>query len=204
MAWHLVEKNDLKYFQLTVGTVSYIQSTVHGAESLMKTYDPVLLKQVHSDVIINIDLDQSRTGDGLLTARKVNLGVKVADCLPVFMFGTDRTCIIHCGWRSIAKGLAVKAAQILVDYTYCLGASIGSCCYDVKDDVAQQFSGVPGALVRRGTKTYLDLKKAVIHQLGASRLISSLDLCTKCHPEYFYSYRRGDRHKRNYALIVHE
>ncbi len=204
MAWHLVEKNGLKYFQLSRDAVSCVQSTIHGAESLLKTFDPILLKQVHSDILIDIDHDKNRTGDGLFTARKVNLGVKVADCLPVFMFGTSRTCIIHCGWRSIAKKLAVKAAQMLGDYTYCLGASIGPCCYEVKDDVALQFCDLPEAVIARGAKTYLDLKKAVIGQLGPSRLLSSLDLCTKCHPEYFYSFRRGDRHKRNYALIVYE
>ena len=204
MTWRLVENNEWKYFQLSCKTVTCIQSTIHGAELLLKIFDPILLKQVHSDIIIDIDRDQSRTGDGLITTRKVNLGVKVADCLPVFMFGTDRTCIIHCGWRSIVKGLALKAAKMLGDYTYCLGASIGPCCYDVKDDVTLQFRHLPEAVIKRGTKTYLDLKKAVIGQLGPSKLLSSLDLCTKCHPEYFHSFRRGDRHKRNYALITYE
>ena len=38
-------------------------------------------------------------------------------------------------------------------------------------------------------------------ELGERDKLASLDLCTKCHPEYFYSYRRGDK-KRNYALIM--
>lgn len=203
MAWHLVERNGVKYFQLSRGAVELIQSTVHGAESLLKIYDPVMLKQIHSDIIIDIDRGQSRTGDGLLSSGRANIGIKAADCLPVFMFGGGRACLIHCGWRSIVKGLAAKAARILGDYEYYLGAAIGPCCYDVGDDVAHQFSAWPGAAVTRGARTYLDLKKAVIQQLGPAKLIASLDLCTKCHPEYFHSYRRGDRHKRNYALIVH-
>jgi copper oxidase (laccase) domain-containing protein len=58
------------------------------------------------------------------------------------------------------------------------------------------------AIIRRDTRYFVDLKGAVIEDLGKDNLIGSLDLCTKCHPEYFYSYRRGDKNKRNYAVGI--
>lgn len=203
MNWLRIEEDNATYYQFTAGRVRCLQSTVRGGQYLVAKYRPVLLKQVHSDIIVDVDRDPNRIGDGMITGRAVNLAVKTADCLPVFMLAADRAAIIHCGWRAIDIGLPRKAARLLDDFTYCLGASINACCYEVKDDVARRFGHLPGAVVTRSHKTFLDLKKAVIAQLGEERLVASLDICTRCHPEQFHSYRRGDRHQRNYALIVH-
>jgi copper oxidase (laccase) domain-containing protein len=88
------------------------------------------------------------------------------------------------------------------NYKYVLGASIGPCCYEVKEDTAELFTQqYKNAVIRRNRKYFIDLKGAIIEDLGKEKLIASLDFCTKCHPEYFYSYRRGDKNKRDYAIL---
>ncbi|MGQ9664147.1 MAG: polyphenol oxidase family protein [bacterium] len=200
--WNLIEEPDIKYFQFIFGDKIFLFSTKWGVERFLEKFNPVMLKQVHSDIIVDIDNEKRTTGDGLITSSNKAIGVKVADCLPVYLFNDQKIAILHCGWRSITKGILMKAKDFLKDYQYCLGGAIGSCCYEVKSDVASLFfQQYPGAVVQRDKKIYLDLKKAVIQELGAKRLLANLDLCTYCHKEYFYSFRRGDK-RRNYAALA--
>ena len=203
-AWRLVTRGQVRYFQYSLGKSSAMYSLRNGQDELVRQFEPVFLKQIHSNIIVDIDVQNERTGDGLVSAEKRNIGLKIADCLPVYLFTPERTCIIHCGWRGIISGIAKEANNLLKEFYYVLGASIGPCCYEVKHDVADQFTqDYQNALQQRQSRHYLDLKAAAINDLGAENLLASLDFCTKCHSEYFYSHRRGDP-QRNYAMIVHD
>jgi len=203
MRWHLVKEKDIQYFQFRWQDNLLLYSTKYGQEQFLEKFKPVFLRQMHTNIIVDIDKNDTPIGDGLITKKGIGLGVKIADCLPVYLFCRETICIIHCGWRSILKGIVQKAAQLLKKYQYCLGASIGPCCYEIKEDVAKFFiQDFPRALIHRKGKIFLDLKNVVITQLGKKRLIDSLDYCTKCYPEYFYSFRRSDRKTRNYGVIL--
>ncbi|UCD06347.1 MAG: polyphenol oxidase family protein [candidate division WOR-3 bacterium] len=202
-AWRQVTRGKVSYFQYSWGNSSAIYSLKNGQDDLIRQFEPVFLKQIHSNIIVDIDVQEERTGDGLISTEKRNIGLKIADCLPVYLFTPQRTCIIHCGWRGIIGGIAKGASNLLKEFHYVLGASIGPCCYEVKHDVVNQFTpDHQNALQQRQGRHYLDLKAAVVNDLGKENLLASLDFCTKCHPEYFYSHRRGDS-ERNYALIAH-
>lgn len=202
MNWRSVETKAAQYFALENGRHCAIYTTKQGQEELIAGLEPVFLKQVHSNIIIDIDADQTRTGDGLVTARGACIGLRVADCLPVYFFSGRRACVIHCGWRGIAQGIAREAKRLLPGFSYALGACIGPCCYEVKHDVRDVFTrDYPDAVRSHGGKYFLDLKAAVIRDLGAGAMIADLDRCTKCHPEHFYSHRLGDS-QRNYALVA--
>jgi purine-nucleoside/S-methyl-5'-thioadenosine phosphorylase / adenosine deaminase len=194
----------MKYFEAEIEGCRLLNSTVSATDEFLDRWRPAIIKQIHSDIIVDLDRDPARIGDGLTTRRgNVGLAVKAADCLPVFLFSADRIAAIHCGWRSIIKGIVQKAAGLMGDYRYAFGASIGPCCYDVQADVADLFAGqFPDALELREGRNFLDLKKCARRILGEDRLAADLDLCVKCHPEYFFSHRRGDRGKRNYAVII--
>jgi YfiH family protein len=203
MGWTLITEAGSTYFQFKWEN-HYALYTVKNSESrVVETFKPLFLKQTHSNVIVDIDSSDSSTGDGLVTRkRNYALGVTVADCLPVYLFSKNKRCIIHCGWRGIIAGIAKHAARIMGNYQYVLGASIGPCCYTIMRDVVELFEQkYQNGVVIRGTQYYLDLKAAVIEDLGVKNLIGSLALCTHCHPNLFYSYRRGDRKSRNYAII---
>ncbi len=204
--WQLIAHHGLRYFQWRARGVRLLYS-IRGSEHLfIQEFQPLFVRQVHSDVIVNVDDQTTKNGDGLISYKKeCAIGVKVADCLPVYMFNETAACIIHCGWRGIVKGIARKAATLMGDYQYVLGASIGPCCYDVKDDVTALFMhSYEDAVVIRNGRTYIDLKKAVIHDLGDEHMIGSLEYCTQCQSRYFYSHRRGDNKKRNYAMLMRE
>lgn len=204
MEWQLVTYRHMQFFQFRWNQVSCLYSTKQGAVSFLETFRPLTLKQVHSDTVVDIDVPHTGVGDGLITHKTgVHLGIKVADCLPVYLFNREKVCIIHCGWRGIINGIAQRAARFMDTYVYTIGASIGRCCYEIKEDVAQIFKPAYGpAITLEGNRYFLDLKKAVIQDLGIEPLVGSLDFCTKCHPEYFYSFRGGDHDERNCAMIV--
>ncbi len=199
--WKLIEEPDLKYFQFNFEDKVFLYSTRYGTEKFLEKFKPIMLNQIHSDIIVDIDKEQKATGDGLIACGDKCIGVKIADCLPVYLFSKERITLLHCGWRSIIKGILKKAKEILGDYRYVLGAGIGACCYVVKSDVASLFyKNYPEAVIEKDGKIYLDLKRAVITTLGKENFIADLDFCTFCNAKYFYSHRRGDN-KRNYAAL---
>lgn len=202
MNWRLISKNKIRYFEFSWNNRFALYTTKHGQKSLVNTLRPVFLKQTHSAVIVDVDIQKEKTGDGLVSTTGKCLGVKIADCVPVYLFSSDRRiCIIHCGWRGIIGGIARKAKDMLGGFHYILGASIGPCCYEVKQDVVNFFKEEYNcAILTRNGKHYIDLKSAIIRDLGTENLIASLNLCTKCHPEFFYSNRNGDT-QRNYAIV---
>lgn len=202
--WRLIEKKDMRFFQCKVDTYIMNYSTVSSDQSFLDYFKPILLKQIHSDTIINVDNTRTRVGDGMITQNKdLVLGIKIADCLPVFLFNEQRSCVIHCGWRGIVNNIARNASMLMREYRYILGACIGPCCYEVGEDTASFFKArYKNAVTCRKNKYFVDLKAAVIEDLGRDRLVGNLGICTKCHPEYFYSYRRGDKNKRNYSVAM--
>lgn len=203
-SWQLIAHQGLRYFQWHAGAVRLLYSIRGSEHAFIQEFQPLFVRQIHSDVIVNADDERTETGDGLISHKKeCMLGIKIADCLPVYLFNHTAACIIHCGWRGIIKGIAKKAAELMGEYQYVLGASIGPCCYEVKDDVMTQFMHSYGdAVATRKGRAYIDLKKAVIKDLGHEQMIGSLEYCTRCESRYFYSHRRGDNKKRNYAGVV--
>lgn len=202
MKWRLTAQGKAEYFEFKKSEHHAIYTTKHGQDNLVRGLNPIFCKQIHSKIIVDVDSAGEVTGDGLLSSTGRCIGVKVADCLPVYLFAQGKICIIHCGWRGIIEGIAREAKKILRNFHYVLGASIGPCCYEVQQDVAAIFIEKYAAAVKRRKGNYfLDLRAAVAQDLGTASLIGSLDLCTKCHPEYFYSHRLGDG-QRNYALIT--
>lgn len=202
--WRFIENDGVAYFRFLYQNHIALYSTRVGNKRFFERFKPRFLKQIHSDTIIDIDHKHKNRGDGLMSKNKNHtLGIKIADCLPVYIFSKESMCILHCGWRSIIKGIAKQAATLIDNYTYALGASIGPCCYEVHDDVATLFNEkYTHAIITKDKKYFLDLKAAVMEDLGTEHLVGVLDFCTKCNPQYFYSYRRGDRKKRNYAVIL--
>ncbi|MEO0129307.1 MAG: polyphenol oxidase family protein [candidate division WOR-3 bacterium] len=200
--WKLIKEPDLKYFKFIFEDKVFLYSTKFGTEKFLEKFKPIMLKQIHSDIIVDIDDEKKTTGDGLITSGNQCIGVKVADCLPVYLFSKNRIAILHCGWRSIIKGILKKAKDILIDYKYVLGASIGPCCYEIKSDLESLYQNhYSEALIKKNYKIYLNLKKAVIIELGEKNLVADLDYCTYCNTLYFYSHRRGDK-ARNYAAFM--
>jgi copper oxidase (laccase) domain-containing protein len=84
-----------------------------------------------------------------------------------------------------------------------VGPSIGPCCYEVDERVLREFEtayGAPSAAwftPARPDHWMLDLWRANEDLLAGAGIdrerIENPRLCTACHSDLFYSYRRGDR-----------
>jgi YfiH family protein len=153
-------------------------------------------KQIHSATVHRAG-GRGEPGDGLWTDEPgVPMLKLVADCVPVAIArangGTPALALLHAGWRGLLEGIVAAGAAALGSgrLAAIVGPSIGPCCYDVGPEVAEPFAARFGSDVLRGRN--LDLwtsAERALREAGASE-IERVDLCTSCHPDLFFSYRR--------------
>ncbi len=181
------------------------------------------LSQVHGREVVVIAGDEDpaavlRTpADALVTDRAgVTLGVATADCVPVLLVDPVRRAAgaAHAGWRGLAGGVLEATIATLADrfgavpsrLLAAIGPCIGPCCYEVGEEVASALATTPAALLRGdGPRPHLDLPAAARARLVAAGLaeasISAAGLCTRCHDDLLFSYRR-DRELSGHHLSV--
>jgi polyphenol oxidase len=173
----------------------------------------VTMRQVHGDNIVEVkdkSLKEAGEADGMITWEKdIFLSVLTADCVPILFVvpKNKRVAVVHAGWRGTLAGIAERAARLFTDQIHvpsdeievALGPSIGSCCYEVKDDVAgplrKKWGNIAEASIqKRNAKTYLDLRllnRGVLARAGIPETnIFQIGPCTSCSPDDFFSYRR--------------
>lgn len=115
--------------------------------------------------------------------------VYTADCLPVAVSGPDGVAMLHCGWRGLAAGIAGRGSQAVAATHAAIGSGIGPCCYEVGDDVLGAFGDL-GAGIASGRMLDLPVvARRLLEQAGVEE-IESVDLCTHCQEELFFSHRR--------------
>jgi YfiH family protein len=186
----------------------YQTKQVHGRTVARAEGDPTDLLKVEADAIVS-----AREGDAI--------AVRVADCVPILLAATDtgKVAAVHAGWRGVearileaalaalrdlsdVSGLADLASLSSSTIVAAVGPSIGPCCFEVGNDVADRL----GFVVRReGDKSFVDLRAAVRAQLNAAGVLDVEDVpgCTRCEPTRFHSYRRdGDASGRLVGVIV--
>jgi YfiH family protein len=155
--------------------------------------------------------------DGLVTnGTGAALAIYVADCLAIFLSheGGPAVGLAHAGWRGLAgdmPGALVRTALAAfdgdaADLRVALSPCIRQCCFEVGEEVAEQFDAYEGAVDRSREKPHVDLiavARAQLLQAGmAEARIEVMDGCTRCDPERFASYRWDpERCGRNVALI---
>ena len=135
--------------------------------------------------------------------------IVTADCVPILLLDPVRgvAAAVHAGWRGTLGGVVPKTVAVMQNRFGCslrsiraaIGPSIGVCCYEVNGAVLAPLKrGCPywSEVVEdvKGAKAHLDLRGLNRLQLeevgiGPAR-IESVNLCTACHPDLFYSYRR--------------
>jgi YfiH family protein len=134
--------------------------------------------------------------DGLWTDEPGRgLMLLTADCLPVALArtnGTPALAVLHVGWRGLLAGIVGAGARALGDrpFAAAIGPGIGSCCYEVGDEVAAPFRERFGDDVLAGRN--LDLAEATERTLrtAGAESVERVRLCTSCEEELFFSHRR--------------
>ena len=155
-----------------------------------------------------MDWDQ---GDGLATsAADVPLLVLGADCLPVLMWRTDGGAVgaAHAGWRGLVDGVLGNLATALGaphELGAAIGPGVGPCCYPVDADLRKRFVDRFGAATVQGDAVALAAaaRRDMIDLGVPAGAVHTVEVCTACDAERFYSYRRdGARTGRQAGLIV--
>ena len=150
-------------------------------------------RQVHSPTVHRAEPGgRGVPGDGLWTDEPdLPLLAMSADCLPIAVAttaGPRRLAVLHAGWRGLAEGVVEAGVSTLGDASKAaiIGPAIGPCCYEVGPEVARLYE--PDLL----SDGRLDLWRAAeraLRRAGVER-VERVDLCTRDHPELFFSHRR--------------
>jgi YfiH family protein len=207
----------------------YQASQVHGAGVLVASGGPSEMRTQEADALVAFAPSFSGGAASVRPLRSV--GVRVADCTPVLVGDplTGAALAIHAGWRGVvahvvAAGVSAMRARHPSRLVAAIGPSIGVCCFEVGEDVAESIATACGdaslaegrgnrfgSVVVRGAhgspKPHVDMRRAVRAQLRALGLadasIEDVPGCTKCDAEHFFSYRRdGAKSGRHIAVIA--
>lgn len=182
----------------------------------------VFTDQVHKDKIEYIT--EAHAGMGFMRASKITetdgfitdkpgiaLVTFYADCVPLFFLDSVHKAIglSHSGWRGTVAKIGAKTFMAMQerfgtkpeDCLVGIGPSIGKCCFEVDQPVADEFSkAFPGhdekLIEPRDIKYHIDLWEANRIQLAESGIpdanITVSSLCTCCNKDIFFSHR-GDK-----------
>ncbi len=147
--------------------------------------------------------------DAIITDRpRLALIVTAADCVPVLLYDPVRRAVgaVHAGWRGTVAGIAGRAVAAMAaeygcnpaDIRAAVGPSIGPCCYEVDDAVANplraHFGDAAASLLlpgRKPGKYQMDLWSANRQDLlnaGVTQVSVSGE-CTSCSVNRYFSHR---------------
>lgn len=117
-----------------------------------------------------------------------------ADCLPIAIARTDgrpALAVLHAGWRGLSEGIVPAGVEALGagETAAVIGPAIGPCCYEVGPEVSSRFD--EDLTVGRKLDLWSAAERA-LRRAGVQR-VDRVDLCTRCHPDLFFSHRRSGR-----------
>jgi YfiH family protein len=172
-------------------------------------------RQVHGANVVRAPTGGGWAGAGdvlLTTERGIPLAIFTADCLAITLWDSVARVLVvgHVGWRGTVRGAtraavrAAVAAGARADQLHAaIAPSIGPCCYEVDEPVLRELGAAFGRAARawlspaREGHAMLDLWAANEAQLAEAGVdpaqIENPRLCTACHPDLLYSYRKGNR-----------
>lgn len=179
--------------------------------------------QTHTVNVMEADSSMSLMGierersyeniDGLITNEKgVCLVTSYADCVPIYLVDTTNKAIglAHSGWRGTVGNIIKSTLKLMqekyntspLDIIACIGPSICKDCYEVSEDVIEEFKKKysPVEIEQIAEKKpytegkyLLNLHKACeINLLNEGVLKENIalpDICTCCNSERLFSHR---------------
>jgi YfiH family protein len=153
-------------------------------------------RQVHSPTVHRAQPGKrGELGDGLWSDEPGQPMLAMsADCLPIAIArrnGPPALAVLHAGWRGLSEGVVAAGVSALGEGTKAamIGPAIGPCCYEVGDEVAALFD--EDLTVDRKLDLWSAAERA-LRRAGVDAVVRA-DVCTRCHPELFFSHRRSGR-----------
>ena len=130
-----------------------------------------------------------------------------ADCIPIALVrangGRPAAAVAHAGRIGLLAGIVDAAVGALGGrVAAAVGPAIGPCCYEVGAEIAAAFRERFGPHVVRDRN--VDLAGAAERALRGAGVadVERVDLCTACHPELFFSYRRDGTPRGGQGVVA--
>ncbi|MGM9999362.1 MAG: peptidoglycan editing factor PgeF [Candidatus Bruticola sp.] len=180
-----------------------------------------VLAMVHGIEVVKVDgpVNSLTLGDACITDKIGQpMMITTADCVPVILYDPVNKAVgvAHAGWRGTVERIASVTVESMTrqfgsrpeDIQAGIGPSIGPCCFEVGQDVAQQFAnsfaGSPygediNLFGRKngdiGCRVDLWLANlAALHEAGVkAENICLSNVCSVCQDSLCFSYRRDKR-----------
>lgn len=162
--------------------------------------------------------------DGMITNCKgLTLATFYADCVPLYFVDPVHEAIglSHSGWRGTVGKIGTVTIESMnreygtkpEDLITAIGPSICQSCYEVSEDVIQEFREVfpedtwSSLFYQKPNKKYqLNLWEAnrlILREAGvAQEHISMPNLCTNCNPGFLFSHRASAGKRGNLAAFL--
>jgi polyphenol oxidase len=199
---------------------------VSGNKSLVAAafgFDPrrfILLHQVHRDGILVLREPDDRLPTGLEYDAVIThtpnrfLGIQTADCLPILIIDKAKKVVagIHAGrqgtacqiTRKVVRKMKTEFGCLTGDLRVAVGPSIGLCCYEIDEKVfLQEWKSLSTS--KDAGKWMVDLPGINMAQMKMEGIredqIFRINLCTRCHPDLFFSYRGEGQTGRQLSFI---
>lgn len=186
--------------------------------------------QTHTTNVKRVGREDAGTGmgfftdiDGLITDEEgVTLTTFYADCVPLFFVDKKHHAIglSHSGWRGTVNRMGRVTVEAMhrefgsqpEDLVCAIGPSICQDCYEVSDDVAEEFikefkGQEKEILIDKGNGKYqLDLWRAneiVLREAGVpEKQTATTNICTCCNPDLLFSHRATQGKRGNLAAVL--
>lgn len=162
--------------------------------------------------------------DGLITnVPGLILATFYADCVPLFFVDTAHKAIglSHSGWRGTVEKMGAYTLKAMEEafetrpeeVKAAIGPSICQKCYEVSEDVAQQFFTafpdnqdeilMPGKEKGKYQLNLWEANRIVLLQAGIlSQNLEVTDVCTCCNSEYLFSHRASQGKRGNLGAFL--
>lgn len=169
------------------------------------------VRQVHGREVVVTTAPEAavREADGLVSATPgLAACVLAADCVPILIADprSGAVAAVHAGWRGTIARIAAAGVEALVrerrarpaELVAAIGPAIGPCCYEVALELANRFAQEIDRKVASTTRggPRLDLwlaNRMILKAIGLpSRQIETVERCTSCEDESFFSHRRDE------------
>ncbi|MGM9539356.1 peptidoglycan editing factor PgeF [Anaerovibrio sp.] len=194
----------------------------------------VTCQQVHGADIMRVGAEDIGAGfadynkaiaatDALITnERGVPLMLFFADCTPILLADPVKKAVglAHGGWKGTVQSIAARTVEAMqrefgcqpADMLAAIGPSIGRCCYQVGEGVAERFKeAFPDFAAEILAENdsgdiHLDLQLCNIRQLEKAGLkpenIADAHVCTACNSSQFFSYRADNGKTGRIAAVI--
>ena len=178
--------------------------------------DIIIPQQTHSNnVIFCQSSGRVSNCDGVFSDNSGYVcSIQVADCMPVFFAHRSKLVfgLVHAGWRGLVGGIFNKTVSTLlekkldlIEFEIIIGPSIQACCFEVREDVLDQFDS--RFVTPKSDGHYqVNLQQLAFNELSDlgydNKKIHIMPDCTYCLESQYYSFRRnGKKAGRMIGLI---